>query len=152
MIRCSSEVVAQTLQILREPGEQGKECVVLWLADRRDRGLIIEAYRPDHEAAFDRFWIKAEAMEALMRHLREHKLSLVAQVHSHPEKAFHSKTDDRYAIVRYEGALSIVVPFFAKSTPVTSFVPDCAFFVLTADNTWVELPQDRVPSHFEMPL
>jgi len=35
---------------------------------------------------------------------------VAAQVHSHPDEAFHSKGDDEWAIVRHEGALSIVVP------------------------------------------
>lgn len=35
-----------------------------------------------------------------------------ARIHSHPGSAFHSETDDRNPALTFEGALSIVVPFF----------------------------------------
>src|SRR5688572_743463 len=34
----------------------------------------------------------------------------VSRIHSHPELAFHSATDDRNPALTHEGALSIVVP------------------------------------------
>ena len=36
----------------------------------------------------------------------------VARIHSHPVLAFHSATDDANPALTFEGALSIVVPFF----------------------------------------
>ncbi len=36
----------------------------------------------------------------------------VARIHSHPADAFHSDTDNRNPVITFEGALSIVVPFF----------------------------------------
>ena len=36
----------------------------------------------------------------------------VSRIHSHPGEAFHSKTDDANPALTYDGALSIVVPFF----------------------------------------
>lgn len=36
----------------------------------------------------------------------------VSRIHSHPELAFHSPTDDANPAITHEGALSIVVPFF----------------------------------------
>lgn len=35
-----------------------------------------------------------------------------SRIHSHPGEAFHSKTDDANPALTYDGALSIVVPFF----------------------------------------
>jgi hypothetical protein len=35
-------------------------------------------------------------------------------VHTHPEEAFHSPTDDRFAIVQSPGFLSLVIPNFAQ--------------------------------------
>jgi hypothetical protein len=40
---------------------------------------------------------------------------LIAQVHSHPNEAYHSEADDEYAIVTAEGGLSFVVPNFGKA-------------------------------------
>jgi len=36
------------------------------------------------------------------------------RVHSHPARAFHSATDDANLVISHDGALSIVVPHFAK--------------------------------------
>ncbi len=35
-----------------------------------------------------------------------------ARIHSHPEEAFHSATDDANPVLQFDGALSIVVPYF----------------------------------------
>lgn len=35
-----------------------------------------------------------------------------ARIHSHPAEAFHSVTDDANPVLQFEGALSIVVPYF----------------------------------------
>jgi len=42
-------------------------------------------------------------------------LRLIAQVHSHPGEAYHSRADDRYAIVTAEGGFSLVVPDFGDA-------------------------------------
>jgi len=47
------------------------------------------------------FRIPPSSMTAMMAHLRERKLGLAAQVHSHPNRAFHSRADDAWAIVRH---------------------------------------------------
>ena len=68
--------------------------------------VIVEAYVPEQEAEVDYFHIPPSGMMALMAHLRERRLGLAAQVHSHPARAFHSLADDKWAIVRHEGAMS----------------------------------------------
>lgn len=98
----------------------------------------------------DSFWISAEGMRSLMRHLRANKLALTAQVHSHPRRAFHSKADDTHAIVRQEGALSIVVPYFGKTVDADSFAQNNAFFRLAGNDEWVEITRDKVPVYFEV--
>jgi len=149
ILRCLERVVSETLTMLRSAGMIRKECVVLWLSSRReDARLVVEAYRPEHVAEPDRFWIPAASMDSLMEHLREHRLSLVAQVHSHPKAAFHSSADDKYAIVRHEGALSIVVPEFAAGVTAGSFTGRSAFFSLDASNSWNEIPGESLPEHF----
>lgn len=64
---------------------------------------------------------------------------IVAQVHSHPEEAFHSSADDDWAVIRHEGALSLVVPYFAARTTVETFARDLAAFVLSSRNHWTEI-------------
>jgi hypothetical protein len=46
--------------------------------------------------------------------LHQNGFTLIAQIHSHPNKAYHSCTDDDFAVMTREGGLSIVVPDYAR--------------------------------------
>jgi len=59
-----------------------------------------------------------------------------ARIHSHPGYAFHSATDDRNPALRYEGALSIVVPYYGLG--LRAGLHPCGVFVRRA-RRWVEL-------------
>jgi proteasome lid subunit RPN8/RPN11 len=138
VVPCS--IVEATLAPLREAGEARRECVVLWLGRRVDDGIhVVAVHEPVQEASEDHFYIPRESIVALLGRLSREGLMVVAQVHTHPEEAFHSAADDRWAIVRHEGALSLVLPHFALSTDATTFWRDVAIFVLMATNRWREL-------------
>src|SRR6266404_6352259 len=124
-VLCSSSLVEATLAHLHEAGQAVRECVVLWLG-RREGGQVrvVSAYRPLQSAAEDMFQIPPAGMAALHTELRRNRFMVAAQVHSHPREAFHSRADDRWAIVRHEGALSLVVPHFASGTTVSNFLQD----------------------------
>ena len=87
------------------------------------------------------FHIPPEGMTALYAELRHKRLMVAAQVHSHPQEAFHSKADDRWAIVRHEGALSLVVPHFAQATTLDRFLETSR----STSSQWV-LAGSKVPS------
>ena len=149
-LRCSRDHVNATLEHLRTAGEDGKECVVLWLTPRApvDFREVTEVFRPLQQARADQFRIPPEAMSALMQHLRARKLKLAAQIHSHPFEAFHSLADDHWAIVRHVGALSIVVPDFAANTTPENFTDRAKFYRLSAADQWLET--EVFPSVFEI--
>lgn len=133
-------VVDETLASLRRAGDRRAEGVVLWLGRKETRGNVVsEAYVPEQETACDYFRILPPAMVALLAHLGDTGTFIVAQVHSHPREAFHSKADDTWAIVRHLGALSLVVPHFARGTTVDNFIRQIAAFRLSATNAWQEL-------------
>ena len=140
LVRCPSALVQTTLIQLREAGQAGCECAVLWLG-RRDGGSVrIEnAYRPLQTAKADMFHIPPPGMTALHAELRRHRYMVAAQVHSHPRQAFHSKADDQWAIVRHEEALSLVVPNFAIGTTVATFLDDTKVYRFSAATQWVEV-------------
>jgi proteasome lid subunit RPN8/RPN11 len=87
------------------------------------------------------FQIPAASMAALYAELRERRLMVAAQVHSHPYEAFHSRADDRWAIIRHEGALSLVVPNFASSTTAANFLEDTKIFQFSVTARWTEVTQ-----------
>jgi hypothetical protein len=60
----------------------------------------------------------------------------VARIHSHPGDAFHSAADDANPVISFEGALSIVVPFFGLG--LRRGLDACAVY-LFHDGQWVEL-------------
>jgi hypothetical protein len=141
-LSCPAPLIDETLEALRDAGCRGKERVVFWLAPRPliERPTIAEVYVPLQEAAEDYFHIPSEAMTALMAHLRSRRLALLAQVHSHPGRAFHSRADDLWAVVRHEGGLSIVVPAFASGISATNFTAKSAVFRLSREDRWLEVP------------
>jgi hypothetical protein len=71
-----------------------------------------------------------------MERLRTQGLYVASQVHTHPREAFHSLADDKWAIVRHVGALSIVLPYFGRSTTLENFLRQAAVFQLDSSNTW----------------
>lgn len=139
-MRCGKSLVQESLLRIRAAGKADRETVVLWLGrgSESEGWVITECYHPRHFAEYDYFKIPAESMRELMRYLREKKLKLIAQVHSHPKEAFHSAADDAWAIVRYEGALSLVVPHFGGRTDAESFLDDIAVYKLAKDDSWLK--------------
>ena len=104
---------------LRERGELGQEAVVVWtgrlVADAE--AVVTEVYVPEQTPLTDGdgvgVYISGDAITRLILSLREGE-RVLARVHSHPRFAFHSDTDDLNRLISHEGALSIVVPYFAS--------------------------------------
>ena len=142
---CPFSVVEATLAQLREAGHSRRECVMLWLG-RRDgeRIQVVDAYRPLQTAKADMFRINRAGMSALHDELRRQRVMVAAQVHSHPMEAFHSKADDEWAIVRHEGALSLVVPHFASSTTLGNFLAQTKVYRFAPSAQWIEVPRPEV--------
>ena len=145
MLSCSEELIGQTLQHLRQGGEWQNETAVLWLGKRTTSAeTVIEVFRPQQVSDRDFFQIPPEAMRALLTYLREKRLSILAQIHSHPAEAFHSEADDKWAIVRHIGALSLVVPWFASRTEVATFLTHIAAYQLDSIDRWQEVTASDV--------
>lgn len=139
-IRITKRGVGLTLEYLQDAGRRNSECVVLWLGRRLTDSIEVEqVWLPPHRAGRLYFEFNEAAMTAMMAKLRKERQMIVAQVHSHPEEAFHSSADDDWAVIRHEGALSLVVPYFAGRTNVETFARDLAAFVLNSSNCWAEI-------------
>jgi proteasome lid subunit RPN8/RPN11 len=145
LVSCPGHLVDTTLAELKAAGNGRCECVVLWLG-RRDGGSIRieDAYRPPQMARADVFRIPPAGMTALHGELRRKRFMVAAQVHSHPHEAFHSRADDRWAIIRHEGALSLVVPNFAIGTTLSNFLDTTKVFRFSASAQWLEVPRPEV--------
>src|SRR5207244_7264289 len=65
---------------------------------------------------------------------------LGGQVHTHPTTAYHSSTDDHFPLVTLVGALSVVLPNFARNAP--DDVNDWAWYRLVDYRLWEPLTAD----------
>ena len=141
--------------MLRGPGERGFEALVVWAGRWLDAeaGVFIVAaalmppqsgIRTDDGVAVT---VDADALFDLNASLNSHELRLVAQLHTHPGEAYHSETDDRFAVVTARGGISIVVPDFA-ARPIE--IGSCAVYRLQAGGSWIELTTKESVSLIEI--
>jgi hypothetical protein len=112
-------VIAETGRALAEIGERGLEGVVVWVA-RQPAGADVDVIRAvvppqvglrseDGLAVMIPDWAVSELIYAL-----EDGTYIPIRVHSHPRDAYHSTTDDLNRLLSHRGAISIVVPNFAR--------------------------------------
>jgi hypothetical protein len=146
-VSCSRETLASTLAILRHGGQRGEERVALWLSSAAPRAPapILEVYEPSQTAKADRFYLPTSSMRVLLAHLRVSRLRIVAQIHTHPGRAFHSDIDAEWAIIRHCGALSLVLPNFAATTTPENFLSQVATYERSESGEW-ERRSNRGPS------
>jgi hypothetical protein len=116
------QVVGQTWSALRGFGVRGFEGFVLWLGNVATSVATIEfAFVPTQSSIQGEegvgYFVTSDTLFQLNRELHRSGLRLIAQIHSHPAAAYHSTTDDAYAVVTAEGGFSIVVPNFAAQEP-----------------------------------
>jgi hypothetical protein len=135
--------IEQTIAALHEGGKKRCETVVFWLGKG---DTVDEVYRPEQSVSIDYFHLPSESIRTLMSYLKHDRRRILAQVHSHPGEAFHSKADDDWAVIRHEGALSLVLPRFASSTMLNNFLDETATFSLSHDDKWLEVSTGDVVS------
>ena len=131
-------VAEDTQAHLRQSGTFGLEGMALWAGELADtvfhvRTLIVpqqQGHRTAHGLAVS---VPGDELHRINMWLRRERLRLIAQIHSHPTEAFHSDTDDRYAIATALGAFSLVVPDFAMR-PFA--LDECAAFRLSRRPWW----------------
>ncbi len=143
-------IIAGTLQVLRDFGAKRREGLVLWVGQIGANAASVEHIVIPPQRAVESeegigYFVEPGALFALNRALSERRQQLIAQVHSHPTRAYHSEADDRYAIVTAEGGLSLVVPDFGDA-------PDdlgaWAIYRLL-NRSWVELDEAEVRRLFQ---
>lgn len=115
-LRVSGEFLAQTFEVLRQCGDRASECVVYWTGPTGEE-LINGIEHPDHRSTAFGYEVSDCWLTEFWKRLAISRRSVKAQIHTHPGRAFHSATDDRWPIVSQPDFLSIVVPNFAAGEP-----------------------------------
>ncbi|MBE3123198.1 MAG: Mov34/MPN/PAD-1 family protein [Planctomycetes bacterium] len=80
--------------------------------------------------------------------LKQKGMILLAQVHTHPGRACHSRTDDHGALSDAAGFLSVVVPGFCRFGLSRIFAGGAAIFERMPGGEWRELPPGEVQQRF----
>lgn len=114
-----ADLIAETERQLHEAGQLVAERFVLWSGSQRARVFDVDAVHIPEQTAYRLetglcVRIDGPALHRLNEWLFEHGQRLAAQVHAHPNDAYHSDTDDAYPIVTKLGGLSVVVPDFCE--------------------------------------
>lgn len=150
--RLPRSVIEDTGQLLRERGEQGLEAVVLWVGrvDTPEQATIMGAVRPGQIAYRGEdgcaVEVPPDALSEIISLLPE-GMFVLARIHSHPTAAYHSKVDDTNMLIAHDGAISIVVPDFARA-PVD--LMKCSVNELRHGAGWRELGPTEVTDRFEV--
>jgi hypothetical protein len=121
LITLPAKLAQETQRHLRASGTRGFEGMALWAGTIEADGARIteviiprqKGHRTEHGLAVS---VAGDELHRINVHLYRSKQKLLAQVHSHPTKAYHSAMDDRYAIATTLGSFSIVVPDFASGS------------------------------------
>lgn len=140
--------VANQLQdYLRRAGENGCEGVGFWLGVRGGSTFrVSEGVAPQQEAVRSRdggvaVLIHGDELHKLNVWLYRRGLEIGVQVHSHPGEAYHSETDDDFAVATRAGSLSVVVPDFAQRAFA---LEECAVYRLDRAGKWQHVPPAAV--------
>lgn len=147
-LRVPLQVVMDGYEFMRSAGRLSLEGMVLWAGKQRDSIFTVtELIVPKQQGLCTADGVcaivEADELARLNMHLYRNSLELVAQVHTHPTEAYHSSTDDDYAIATTIGCFSIVVPNFAL---VNYALAQCAVYRLDVDGKWLEVDESRDPN------
>ena len=131
-------VINEAHSHLREVGSHGLEGFSLWAGKRYGSIFQVQtnivpfqtAHRTPNGVCVS---VGPDELHRINVWLYNHRLTLFAQLHSHPTTAYHSETDDMFPIATTLGSLSIVVPDFARrpfsllQSAVYRLLPDCGW-------------------------
>lgn len=140
-------LLEQARGFLEERGSHGLEGTALIVGGPRPRLVV-----PEQKATGGKLGHTVEVTRAGQLQLA---LALgpdetyAARIHSHPDEAFHSRADDANPALTFQGALSIVVPYYGLG--LRHGLDACAVYLLH-DRRWVNLPPgDRATCLTEAP-
>lgn len=151
--RVPRAVLNDSRTFLHERGQKGCEGTGLWIGRAGGSANEVDITRlliPEQECLKTPDGVAVrlteEAHFTLTDNLADGEL-FYCRIHSHPKKAHHSELDDANAVITHQGAVSIVVPYFAR-TPLR--LQDCAVHQLEHGRGWLPLTRAEVLRRFEV--
>lgn len=134
------KLAVTAIEALFSAGRRGVEGVALWAGKSDGKCFHVEkTIVPRQEAGSVEdgliYVVEGDELHRIALDLYDNKQQLIAQIHSHPGAAYHSKTDDMYPIVTVLGGVSVVVPNFARGGVN---LLEWAVYRLLPDTNWTE--------------
>lgn len=137
-LKLSSAALTEARTFFEDRGSHGLEGTAM-LAGSPEGGLIDRLLIPEQKATRTAHGVAVEVTQ-------QGKLEIAAglrpgerwmsRIHSHPDEAFHSSTDDRNPVLTAERSLSIVVPFYGLG--LRHGLGACATFI-RRNGRWQEI-------------
>ena len=126
-----------------------RESVLLWIGtERPDKALVRRILVPQQIASPMHFKVPLDERVRIIRELGNSSQKVLAQLHTHPGKAFHSFADDRLALPRHTGAISIVIADFAADWDGDLQKASVNYHL--GEGVWSELSPESVSKLFEI--
>lgn len=150
--RVPQAVLDDSRVFLRERGQEDCEGTALWIGRPRRIGEvdILRIFVPEQECLKTCDGVAVRLTEkahyTLTDNLADGEL-FYCRIHSHPKKAYHSDLDDANAVITHQGAISIVVPYFARAS---LRLEHCAVHQLEHGRGWLPVPRAEVLRRFEV--
>jgi hypothetical protein len=138
-------VIDPTLDVLAGAGREGHEAFVVWGGTVQDGTLVFTSALVPEQTAHRTpdgllVTVTGQALFAVNQEFWRRGELLAGQVHSHPTDAYHSDTDDCFPLATLLGALSVVVPDFARDG--RDGIRSWAWYRLVGIGLWAELDRD----------
>jgi hypothetical protein len=114
--RVPNAIILATAKALRDESMGIRESVALWQG-RVLSGTDAEVTKlhvPRQITGPLHFNVPLDERLRLVREVSRENEFILVQLHTHPREAFHSDVDDRLAITKHTGAISIVVADFGR--------------------------------------
>ena len=142
-------ILAESANLLRTLSGGVRESVVLWTGtEQAGCAEVRRVVAPRQRATRIWFDVPLEERLSIAQQLADSSEKLLAQLHTHPGRAFHSPADDRLALPRHTGAISIVVADFANGWD--GDLRDASVNRHLGAGVWSELGPDTVSMLFEV--
>lgn len=132
--------IEKVYEHLRKVGNRGVEGVALFAGEFKESTFYVKTEIIPKQEAFNHhggllYTVDGEELHKINVWLYKNKMTLIAQIHSHPGLAYHSDTDDKYPIITTIGGVSIVIPDFGFN-PIS--ISDWAVYRLNSSSGWVK--------------
>ena len=148
--RVPRAIVLATAQALRDESAGVRESVVLWQGRVLSETLaeITKLQVPRQITGPLHFNVPLDERLRLVREVCKESELILIQLHTHPHEAFHSDLDDRLAITKHTGAISIVIAEFARRW--NGDLLKSSVNRNLGGGRWIELPSGEVTTLFEI--